>query len=87
MDKSLNLHRVGPGGIVLHVNVADSDTPAMVYDSLKRRYSSTFDCALAMGTIDDTVELNDAQCAWLDTFQDHVAMAFDVARAGMPEYE
>lgn len=80
MKSAINLHKIGPGGIVLHINVKDADTPAMVYDSLRKRCSSTYACALDQGCIDDTVELNDAQIAWLSGFAERVDAAFEVAR-------
>jgi hypothetical protein len=58
----------------------------MVYDSLRRRYSSTFDCACGTGCIDDVVDLNQQQLDWLDRQQAAVDEAFNISRAGMPEY-
>lgn len=78
--KPRNLHQVGPGGIVLQIDVGDADTPALVWDSLKHKVSSTFDCALASGWIDDTIELDSMQLDWLAKFEPRVDEAFDYVR-------
>ena len=79
---SVNLHRIGPGGIVLEINVNDADTPALVWDSLKKRHSATYDCACGTGELDCGAgpQLTDEQMAWLDQFHERVGQAYDIAR-------
>lgn len=76
----------GPGGIVLEIDDADFDTPAIV-ESACGRYTSTYDCAMGEGWIDDAVELTREQYEWLCHYEDEVVEAFNTARAGMPEYQ
>ena len=85
---SLNMHKLGPGGIVLQINVKDPDTPALVWDSLRHRHSATYDCAVDTGELDCGAgpELTPEQIEWLRTFEDRVAAAYDEARKGDPRY-
>lgn len=73
---SYNEQLIGPGGIVLLLS-DDPDTPAMVYESTKQQYSSTYDCALSVGCIDDVAKLTAEQSAWLDAQADLVVKAFE----------
>lgn len=75
----------GPGGIILEIDEAHIDTPAMVY-SPGRRFSSTYGCALFEQCIDDVFDLSVDQLWWLGSFEDEVDEAFEVARAGNPDY-
>lgn len=88
MANPLNLHRLGPGGIVLEINVGDADTPALVWDSLKKRHSATFPCAVETGELDCGAgpELSQEQIDWLLTFEERVNKAYDFARKDDPRY-
>jgi len=77
----------GPGGLVLMLDYADSDTPAMVWVDSQPNFTSTYDCVLYTGEIDGEIELTQEQYDWLDRQQSAVADAFAEARKGMPEYE
>jgi len=79
-------HKIGPGGIVIWFDPDDIDTPVIVSDSLRLRYTSTYDCATAEGCIEDAVELTPAQCNWLAGFQSDVDDYYEQARGDSPEY-
>lgn len=80
--------KIGPGGIVIDINSTDPDTPALVWDSVRRRYSSTYQCATEQGGIEDAPEnLSTTQLDWLATFSDQVDRAFEIARRGMKQYQ
>ncbi len=70
----------GPGGIRLEIDPDDEATPAMVY-SADGRHSSTYDCALDTGYIDDAIGLTQKQSDWLEEFRSVVDQAFDEARS------
>ena len=86
MKAAMKLWKVGPGGVVMQIDTNDADTPAMVWDSIRRRNSSTYDCATSEGMIDDVVELTAQQQTWLEQFQPQVDQAFEIARAGDPRF-
>jgi hypothetical protein len=83
-----NLHQIGPGGIVLQINVNDADTPALVWDSLKHRHSATYYCALDTGELDCGAgpELTQEQIRWLAGFETMVDEATTFARRNDPRY-
>lgn len=78
---------MGPGGIVIEIDSNDPDTPAMVWDSLRKKRSSTYDCACSEGTIDDEIELTEEQEWWLGSYAPTVAKAYEVARRDLPQYK
>jgi hypothetical protein len=87
------LWKVGPGGVCLHIDTSDPDTPAMVYSSMRKRASATFECAVNAGELtghgngeDDSTYLSPGQQQWLEQFRPKVDEAFEVARRGMKEY-
>jgi hypothetical protein len=77
----------GPQGVVLILDHNDPDTPAIVEITKGRRaLTSTYDCAIGEGTVDDEHELSTAQYAWLEQQSDAVAAAYTAARKGLPQY-
>jgi hypothetical protein len=77
----------GPGGILLQIDIADADTPALVW-SADRAFSSTYECAMATGVLDCGAgpDLTREQLEWLDQYEDEVNEAFDVARKDDPRF-
>jgi hypothetical protein len=88
VNKPKNLWKVGPGGIVIQINVNDPDTPALIWDSIKKRHSATYDCGVSTGELDCGAgpELTEQQVRWLEQFEDHVNEAYEWARKDLPEY-
>lgn len=87
MSKPKNMWKVGPGGIVLQIDINDSDTPALVWDSIKKNYSATYDCAIGTGELDcGAVLLTDEQLEWLDKHCKQVDEAIEYARKDDPRY-
>ena len=79
----------GPGGIKIVFNTDDPDTPVLVY-SPNGKATATYACATETGELDSadaSYDLNPAQLKWLEGFADEEAEAYNIARAGMPEYE
>jgi hypothetical protein len=71
----------GPHGITLVLDPTDPDTPAMVYGrAAGHEYSSTYDCAIGTGEIDDAVTLTEEQVTWLEHQSDRVDLAYTLAR-------
>lgn len=81
--------KTGPGGVILDIDTSDYATPALVWESRKRRFSATFDCAIHEGELDCGAgpSLTQEQIDWLDQFHDLVTDAYSEARKGMKEYE
>lgn len=69
----------GPGGLILEIDDEDTATPAMVL-SPARQFSSTYDCAVAMGALEDEYELSPLQLSWLDQYLDEIETASAHAR-------
>ena len=78
----------GPDGLKLVIDTTDEATPAMVVMREGRKeHTATFDCATGEGELDcGSYQLSREQLQWLDQYCDEVAEAYDVARAGSPEY-
>jgi hypothetical protein len=78
---------VGPGGVILAIDLEDPETPAMVY-SKGEKFSATWNCATEIGELSgfdphsqaDTAQLTPAQIEWLETFADEVDAAYAKAR-------
>lgn len=87
LDDHVRAWEVGPGGIVLEVNSNDPDTPALVWLNMRRKQSSTYECACSEGTIDDQIDLTQKQLDWLDKYSDLVARAYQRARRDLPQYK
>lgn len=87
LDEHIRVWEVGPGGIVLEIDSNEPDTPALVWSNMRRKHSSTYDCACSEGTIDDQIELSQAQLDWLDKYTDIVARAYQRARRDLPQYK
>ncbi len=79
--------KMGPGGIVIEIDSNDPDTPALVWDSIRRTRSSTYDCACSEGSIDDIIDLGHEQLRWLEGFGAQVQKAFEIARRDLPQYQ
>lgn len=73
------------GKLKLVIDTSDSDTPAIVYYD-GTRLSSTYDCALGTGFVDDEYQLSAAEIDWLEKFRDEVEEAFEIARKDDPNY-
>lgn len=78
----------GPDGLKLVIDTTDDATPAMVVMRVGRtERTATFDCATGEGELDGgSYQLSREQLKWLDHFCGEVEEAYDVARAGNPEY-
>lgn len=78
----------GPDGLRLDIDTNDDATPALVVVRVGRKeHTATYDCAVGTGELDGGAYiLNDAQVAWLDQFAELAEEAYDVARAGLPQY-
>ena len=77
----------GPGGIWLDIDHHDAATPALVCCRRGREVlTSTYDCAMGTGFIEDTVELTSTMVKWLDKQSDLVEEAYTIARKDAPEY-
>jgi len=78
------MHRTGKftrGSLVIEIDPTDIDTPAMVYLVKKGKIvaSGTWHCVWAVGEIDG-YELTEKQVRWIESFEDDVDAAFDIAR-------
>lgn len=82
-----NVWKVGPGGIVLQIDIEDEDTPVLVWDSIKKRESATFYCALDTGELGcGAIELSERQVAWLAGFETMADEATTYARRNSTRY-
>ncbi len=78
----------GPAGIWLELDEADAATPALVCAHFNGiEITSTYDCAMGNGFIDDQLELSAAQTKWLEAQIDDVEYTYDIARKDSPEYQ
>lgn len=88
MNKPKNVWKVGPGGVVIQIDVTDPDTPALIWDSIKKCHSATYDCGMGTGELGcgDGPQLTERQLDWLAQFEDQVNNAYEWARKDLPEY-
>jgi hypothetical protein len=84
----MSAHKLnGPGGIWLEIDDQDEATPALVCGRLDGvEYSSTYDCAMGTGFIEDEIELTRGMVSWLESEADTVEEAFETARKDSPNY-
>lgn len=68
----------GPGGLILEIDTDNDATPAMVRSPCER-FCATYDCAVAMGELED-YQLTGAQLCWLDDFDERIEEAMSAAR-------
>jgi hypothetical protein len=74
---TIRVWKLGPGGIVLDIDSnSEHSTPAMVWDSLRRRRSCPYAAACRMRWIGDEISLGQKQIEWLDSFRALVNHAY-----------
>lgn len=80
------------GCLTLELDYDNVDTPAMVFAKTRDHgvVGSTYDCAIEFGRVgcEDEYEIPEDEYRWLDKGAHHLAVneAFEVARAGHPDY-
>jgi hypothetical protein len=75
-------------GVWLEVDLDDAATPVLVCGKVKGELmTSTYDCAIGTGFVDDVIELQAKTLVWLEKQSDMVESAIAKAREGHPDYE
>lgn len=76
----------GPKGVTLTLDYNDHDTPAIIE---WQGFTATYDCGMDTGELDCGAgpDLLQEQLDWLEQFRDEVNEAYQIARAGMRQYQ